>query len=307
MRLFITKIKKRYERALFKTRLLWRKNKFDLSFSIERGIPKIHINEHYEKYVRWTLRIFTAIGIIASVTAFKQWYFNLLFALLLLAVEQLLEKAIYVTTTLFVTAIPEYKSDDWKGMMWVYSEDYHEAGVYFSSREAAQRIFKVIKYWSKDGEDDINNLVQVSIILDQESDDYHVYFYSNAENDPTYIATKEKREAESPEKEHHVTVFQIILCKGFTYSTSTFPKFRNSYKEGDPYYLYAYVLENNVPVRLTGLGHLKKTSIKIKNQKDLTRGDKEYEHANFIIDRDEYKDEAPPPKSREFTFRRSEL
>lgn len=297
-------IKEIYKKFIFKFVLLCRKNKNRFFYiSLKKGIPKIHINEYYEKWIKWILRILTVMGIISSVFAFS-WYLNLSLALCLLGIEQFLERAIFIYYTFYLSAIPRYNSDDWRGMVWVHSENlppnYFEVGMFFSSREATERIFPVIKHWSKEGEEDISNLIQVSVVINRDADDYHVYIYPNTELDPDYLSLKTKRDKEYPQKEHVMETFSIMFCKGFNYAGSSFPGFQKFYNDGDFYFLCAYVFEDDKPVKLSNLGFIKKNILKIKNQNELTRADREYEHAKFLIDRSVYKKEPPLPPSRQY-------
>ena len=302
------KIKNLLKKFHFSLILLLRKvgdRYFYITF--EKKIPKFHINDQYEKPVKWILRLILIISILTSVLAFQEWYLNLLLAIILLGLEQLLERSVFLYFSLYVTAIPEYKAEDWKGMMWVYTKDptrkYFEVGIFFSSREAAKRIFPVIKHWSKSGNDDMDNMVQVSVIISN-LDYYHVYIYPNFEKDPLYISIKEKRDKEHPEKEHKIKTLAIMLCKGFNYSSSTFPKFQALYKDGDPYYLCAYIVDNDIPIKLSELGYIKKYNLKIKSERDLNRKDPEYEHSSYVVDYDKYSEEEIEP-SREYVVRAS--
>lgn len=303
MRKLARRINRYYRRILFRSILFWRRNKNRYFYlSLKGGIPKIHINDQYEEIVKWILRIFTVVGIISSVVAFPEWFLNLLFALLLLAIEQFLEKAVFMYFTFYITAIPKLKPDDWKGMVWIHTEkpsdNYFEVGIMFSSRESAERVFPVIKHWSKNGDNDSNNMVQVSVIIN-DLDYYHVYIYPNADKDPAYVAVKEQREKEQPQKEHKMDIVSIMLCKGFNYSRSSFPQFQKFYR-GEPYYLSAYVVEDKKPVRLSHLGAIRKDRLKIKREEELQKNDPEYEHARFIVDFDKYEKEPTPEASREY-------
>ncbi len=284
---------------------LWRRNSNRFFFvTMERFVPKIHVNEHYEHVVKWSLRLFAVVGIVTSVIAFDRWYLNLSVALILLVIEMILEKVVFVYYTMYLTAFPEYNPEDWRGMLWTYPLDdahkHFEMGMFYSSREVAEKIFSVIKHWSKNGSYDKDNLIQISVIIDEESDDYHVYIYPNAERDPDYLRVKDERDSEFPEKEHVMHVGLMMFCKGFKYSTSMFTKFESLYEDGDAYNFCAYVFENNTPVKIRGLGCIKKDSLKIKKGTDLTREDREYDHYRLIIDRNAYENEPDPPPSQEF-------
>src|SRR5690606_1736041 len=132
--------------------------------------------------------------------------------------------------------------------------------------------------------------------------DFHVYIYSNAEKDPDYLALKEERDSEYPDREHIMHVAQLMFCKGFPYSTSTFTRFNSLYKDGHLYYFCPFVIENERPTRVKELGFIKKYALKIKQGNQLTKEDREYDHYRLIIDRDVYEEEGPPPASQMFTI-----
>lgn len=39
--------------------------------SVERGIPRLHVHERFEREVTWGLRILTVAGIVTSVLSFR--------------------------------------------------------------------------------------------------------------------------------------------------------------------------------------------------------------------------------------------
>lgn len=146
--------KKRLGRFIFRLALIWRgfRQKY-FYFSIKEGKFRLHINDRYEVAVKWILRILTAIGIISSVLTIP-WPFNLISALVLLGIDQVLEKAVFVFNAFYVSAMPNYEPKDWLGMAWGYSysasTQYFEIGMIFSSKKSAEKIFPIIKHWSKD-------------------------------------------------------------------------------------------------------------------------------------------------------------
>jgi|AntRauTorckE6833_2_1112554.scaffolds.fasta_scaffold23681_3 hypothetical protein len=290
----------------------WRKNSNRFFYvTIKNHVPRINVNESYQDIVKWGIRLLAGVGIVTSVLAFEVWYLNLIMALTFLGLEIALEKVIFVYYTMYLTVFPEYDHTDWRGMLWTYPlEDAprrFELGMFYSSREAAGKIFSVFKHWAKDGSHDINNLIQISIIIDEENDDYHVYVYPNAEKDPDYLRVKDVRDNEFPNKEHIMHVGLMMCCKGFKYSTSMFTKFESLYKEGESYNFCAYVFENETPVKLRELGCIRKESLKIKKGDELTPEDREYDHYRLMIDRKAYENEPNPPPSQEHIMSSGDL
>ena len=111
----IKKIKEIKKRLIFTLR---RYRSF-FKITLEKGIPRLHIHEKFEKHIKWVLRILLLVGIVTSVLSFQLWYLNLLFTILLVVIEQLLERVVFIFTTIFVAPFPKsYKAEDWKGMVW---------------------------------------------------------------------------------------------------------------------------------------------------------------------------------------------
>lgn len=294
-----------YKKVIHKIILVFRRADRFFYFSFKNWVPKIHINDRFERMVKWVIRTATVIGVLSSVFAFSEWYLNLGLALLLLIIGQLLEKAIFVFFTFYIAAIPEYDASDWSGMAWVLSvdpnESHFEVGIIFSSREAAQRIFPVIKHWCKTGDIDNTNLIQISVVVNENSNEYHVYIFQNTEKDPDYVQWKKKMDDSQPTKEHRSNIMQIMLCKGFKYSSSFFPKFSERYRNGDSFDFVAYIIEGGRPVLLENLGVIRKKELKIISVINLTKKDREYEHYRFVVDLPEDRGLEPPPTT-EFSF-----
>lgn len=256
--------------------------------TIEKGIPRLHIHEKFEKHIKWSLRILLLIGIATSVLSFQVWYLNLFFAFLLVAIEQILERVVFIFTTIFVSPIPEsYKSEDWKGMVWGIPLDENDPRLFivaplFNDRKSAIRIFKCLRGWNYDQDKDFTDNISISAIIES-GDEYSIYIYPRIER----VSLKEwgeQAKRERPNREHHGLVMQIMFCKKFKYSGSNFETFRDKYVNGREFILAPYYVEGGIAVPFRELGSIVKNRIKIKRRAELTQKDLEFEHGKFVMD-----------------------
>lgn len=259
---------------------------FKITF--EKGIPHFHVHEKFEKCIKWTLRILLFVTVVNSVFSFRVWHLNLLITVLLVAIEQFLERIIFIFTTIFVTPIPEsYKPEDWKGMVWGFPLDENDTRSFmvaplFNNCESAVRIFKCLKSWNYGRDKDFAENILISAII-EDKDEYSIYMYPGIER----VSLKqwgEQAKKENPNREHHSLVMHIMFCKKFKYSGSNFETFRDKYIDGREFIFAPYCVKDGRAVPFRELGCVVKNRIKIKNRNELTRKDIEFEHGKFIMD-----------------------
>lgn len=271
----------------FKVRTIYffRRIKGLFRVTVEKGIPRLHIHEKFEKWIKWVLRMLLIIGIATSVISFQIWYWNLLLAIILVVIEQILERVIFIFTTIFVTPIPErYDPKDWRGMIWGFPMDRKDpfiVGPLFKDQESARRIFKCLKSWNYEQAEDWNNNISLSAII-EDKDEYLMYMYPGKERE-SIKKWDEQAKKQKYGREHQGLVFQIIFCKKFKYTGSNFVTFKNNYHEGEKYIFAPFYVDNNKPTQYNELGHILKNSIKIKNKSELTKEDLEFEHLKFFV------------------------
>lgn len=272
-----------------KKRLIFTLRRYRSFFKItfEKGMLRLHVHEKFEKYVKWTLRILLFVGIGTSVVSFQVWYLNLLLAIALVIIEQFLERAIFIFTTIFVTPIPEsYKPEDWKGIVWGIPLDENDTRSFivaplFNNRESAERIFKCLKSWNYDQDKDFTENILISAIIENK-DEYSIYMYPGTER----VSLKqwvEQVKKERPDREHQGLVMQIMFCKKFRYSGSNFEAFKSKYINGKEFIFMPYYVEDGRAVPFRELGYILKNRLKIRMRSELTEKDLEFEHGKFIM------------------------
>lgn len=255
--------------------------------SIEKGVPRLHIHEKYEKTIKRFLRFLLFVSIITSVFSFPLWYINLAFAIFLIILEQLLEKSIFIFSSLFVSAIPEYKPGDWRGMVWgvpVNNKDPFIVGPLFANQEIAHKIFGCIKKWNDNNDADFINNICLSAIIESENI-FSMYMYQGF-NRPGMKEVHRRLEQENPNKEHAPIVMQIIFNMDFDLQGSRFKYFIKKYKNGDIFIFKPYYLTEQGVEPYENLGFIQKNYLKVKARNKLDKKEDliEFYHGKFIKD-----------------------
>jgi hypothetical protein len=247
--------------------------------SVEHGIPRLHVHERFEREVKWGLRLLTVAGIVASVISFKAWYLNLLLAVMLTLVEQFLERSVFIFTTLFLTPIPEsYRPSDWCGVVWGIPAKTgfpFIVGLAFSTQEAAGRIFPCIRAWNYDSDEDPDDNICVSVIMDGLYD-YFFFVYPNTRRRSVREYAEEAKR-KNPGKEHMELVVQLTLCKKLKRG-GHFEAFRANYIGDKQYLLVAYYMDGPNFVPIPELGEITKQHLKVRDRNELTASEREYQH-----------------------------
>jgi hypothetical protein len=284
---------------------LWNNQRRDfIRLEIRNKIPRLVVHEKYENTIKWILRILTIIGILSSIITF-QWYLGLILSIFLSLIEQLLEKIVFMFTTLFIQPIPNWDSKEWLGMIFgiPLKRNIYKLGMLFKSENYAKEIFKCIRAWNYNQDEDLNNNINISFIIESNSE-YSAYVYPSLERKSIELA-KEKLEKEMLEKrvfkEHQQLIMTIIICKLFPNPpNSNFNLFKSYYKMGDSFEFGAYFIKSQIPELKNGkpitvkegqigqihdINPVLKFQLKIKNRNELTEKDIEYSHGRLVMDK----------------------
>lgn len=251
-----------------------------------KGIPKLIVHEKYEKTVKWTLRILTLIGIATSVITLE-WQWSLLLALLLLAIEQFIERAVFEYTTIIVQTLPDFEIDGkrWKTMAFNMVADKHPdyppyVGPAFDDEEYARNFFNYIKSWNGIENDDPENNIIFSIVMEPNST-YTVFIYANPQREnliPIFNSIEERQKFEKYGKRHQQLVMQIKLAHNFEYKPGLLiHRFLSTYSTTDAYFLTPFVTSPQTnELKILNTLSIKKYSFKIARREELTTKDTEY-------------------------------
>lgn len=203
--------------------------------------------------------------------------------MVLTLVEQLLERSVFIFTTLFLTPIPEsYHPSDWCGVVWgipVETGFPFIVGLGFSTPEAAQRIFPCIRAWNYGSDDDPDDNICVSAVMDGPYD-YFFFVYPNTRR-RSVREWSETAKSRNPGKEHMGLVIQFTLCKELKRG-GHFEAFRVSYTGDSRYLLRAYYLEGQRFVPIPQLGQISKQHLKIRDRNELAASEPEYQRLSSM-------------------------
>jgi hypothetical protein len=83
--------------------------------------PRLVLPERYERRIKWGLRSITAVGIGTSVLSLSPAA-ALALAVGLLGLEQILERTVFLYTTMYVRALPfqGFEKGKWTSMAYLY-------------------------------------------------------------------------------------------------------------------------------------------------------------------------------------------
>jgi hypothetical protein len=261
----------------------------------KRGIPRLVIHEKYENLVKWLLRTLAFIGILTSVLYIPFWYLSLLSALLLVAIEQFLERAVFLYTIFYWQPMPYFKwdiGDEWEAMGFAFPESkspkaLNLVGPVFKSESCTREFFNLLRKWNYNSNDDKENNICLSLITVK--DGYYAFIYPNLKRQTiksTFNDIEESARLKKYGKESQQFVVQFIFCKHFIYGhNSMFERFAQEQASGRPYWLQAFLQNSDgLSSILYDEKPILKHHVKIRKREELEKSEVEYQHFKNVID-----------------------
>ena len=255
-------------------------------------LPKLVLHEKHEGKIKWGMRVLTVIGVATSLITLPTLFgFGLSVSLVVL--EVFLESTLFYYTSLYVTALPDfrYEPDKWLAMVYVSfgpptPNSEKIVGLVFSDKEYARSFFDLLRAWNNGSNEDTENNIQLSFITDE--DIYYVYLYPSIEKTSIKQAfAKAKRQGRFKKygKEHLGIVMQMIICHGFeTAGHYALGEFTNNQKNGKHFLLGAFFSDGqNQPEPIHDIEPISKLHYKSKVRGALTDVDFELAHWNRTI------------------------
>ncbi len=280
-----------------RNKLIFIFRRFSGKIRIDKKKKRIILHEKYEKAVKYILRALTLIGIVSSILTIPI-YISLILSVLLVIVEQILEKAGFMFNTLFVQPIPtpeDLKKAEWYANIFGFAQGNVAdkkflIGLVFKDKEAGKKVFKSISAWNYIEKWDMEYNIKLSFIIKNEKD-YSTYLYPSANRE---VIKKFESKIRKNGKQHNKLIYMLVMCKVFPYGKdSNFYKFKEEYKnfylftiDGKPqehkqFTLQGFYLSDGKMIPLDS-PPIEKFHLKIKERKDLTKKDIEYEHGKFV-------------------------
>lgn len=198
------------------------RSKFDVV--IQNKLPHIKVNEKHEKKIKWTLRILTVIGIASSVIAFSEWYYSLLFSVMLFLIEQLFEQIIFTHTIMLVQPLPQnWDGSKWTGMIMATDKKKNFfLGFGFSDEAVGIDFFNTLIAWNE-GELVNDGKIQLTLVQ-EDKNNYSVHIYPTIQR--SFVINNFRQQERifdkrsNAGKELNVLVSQMCFCKVFPMSPS---------------------------------------------------------------------------------------
>ena len=185
-------------------------------------LPVLVIHEKFEPILKWTLRVFTFIGIATSVITIDEWYLSLGLAIFLLLVEQFFERAVLEYTTIVSIPLPNFEIDysQWKTNSFMIANEVTEdiqsyMGPSFENRDYAIRFFNYLMSWNWDSSIDDDNTIIVSFVIEPK-ERYTTYIYSNPQNrniDRIFTEEAKRSELSKYGKQQQKLFTQMVFYK----------------------------------------------------------------------------------------------
>lgn len=260
----------------------------------EKPFPRLVLHEKHEEKIRWSLRIVTAAGIITSLITLPILVgFSLAIGLVVLDI--FLEKTIFYYTSLYVTALPDfrYEPDKWPAMVFVSfgppsPESDKIVGLVFSDRDYARKFFDLLRAWNHGSSEDTDNNIQLSFITDE--DRYYVYLYPSIEKKSikkTFAKVKRQNRLKKFGKEHFGLVMQMVICRGFDTSQGYgLGQFTDNHPNSKHFLLGPFISEaGNPPQPILEIEPISKFHYKAKIPGELTDEDFEHVHWRKLVKR----------------------
>ena len=162
--------------------VLWKTNlHYTVRFEFKNKIPRLVICDRYENIIKWASRIIAAISFIISLIALP-FPFNLLIPIAFLVVERIFETVIFTFQTLYVQPFPnKWEPDELSALIFQSDPKDYITGILFRSKAYAKELFKCIRSWNYNNDDDKNNNICLSFVIENNSS-YSMYLYNLRSN-----------------------------------------------------------------------------------------------------------------------------
>lgn len=277
-------------------------NRVRIDYGAKKEGRKIHliIPEKYKTTISGTLRIVLVISIVLSFVTLPS-PFSLIVSLSLIIVEQIAEHTIFSRKSLLLVPHPSYevwKSANFLGMFFEAEMQQRitaTVGMFFENEENAKEVFKFIKEWNYDSEDDReNNNIIVSFVVDKTNNKYAFFAYPSMERKSVNTFIDMVRKKKRADIHGIPMVGQIMLCKLFDYRGSGFEQFEGVYTNGNSYYFRAMVYDGEGVNFIEDVAPILKKDIKIIDKDDLGKRDLEKFMCDYNI---EWEDDSYTPPS----------
>jgi hypothetical protein len=258
-----------------------------ISVTWKRHLPRLVVHEKFQKHVKWTTRVITALTVLASVITFPVWYLSLAFAVFMFLFEQFVERSIFEYTTLYVQPMPGFvlKTEEWKGMAFAFPEEpdprlLNVVGCAFATREYGHKFFELLRDWNYRAQDDVHNNICLSFILIDDTH-YVTYLYPNPRRRTvmeSFDTVERAQKLEKYGKQQQRLVMEMALGKSFCLPPDAKLRvFVERQPKDRPFWLKPFLMRDDGTLEMIDEEQpILKHEFKFKSKKELTTEDHEY-------------------------------
>lgn len=255
----------------------------------QKYLPRLVIHEKYEKRVKWISRIVAIVAIVSSALTIERWYIGLSLALSIFLVEQFLERAIFLYTSIYIQPLSDFtiEKEKWTEMGFAFPKnpqpnELNVVGPVFSDKGYAHKFFNLLRDWNYRQPEDINNNICLSFISENEMQ-YSVYLYPNLKRKSVGLFFKQAEEQQKYEKhgkEHQQLVMLMLFCKVFRYGEGpSLKRFLEIQPKNKPFWLKPFLkLDNGTLQMIYEEDPILKYHFKAKRREELRKNEVEYQH-----------------------------
>jgi len=225
------------------------------------------------------------------------WYLNVVFAVVLVAIEQFFERAVFLYTIIYCQPLPEFNwniGEEWLAMGFAFPVDARErnlnvVGPVFKSKHRAHEFFELLREWNYGEDEDQHNNICLSFIYDGLGGGYYTFIYPNLARDTIGKAfgdIVETHKFDKFGKEAEKLVAQFIFCKKFSaVSHSQLDEFARRQSKDLPFWFQPFIQNPDGSLQiLFSEQPILKHHFKIKHRHDLLQDEVEYHHFIHVID-----------------------
>jgi hypothetical protein len=237
----------------------------------------------YRRRITWILRVATVAGLGLSFAAVPgYWAFGA--SLLLLMLEQFLERSVFIYSSIHVQPMPtfEYEPAKWESVAYIQLKRDgrlfgHALGLVFTDLAYARQFFELLRAWNLGESADRDNNIRISFIRDQDS--HFLWLYPSPERAPVRRSMRRlAREAYYRREDAEpmlITMFPYF-CKDFR-DKGALTAFLSAVNPGNRFQIMAMVSTGEGAVEeIRGVEPIWKYHHKTCAKRDLTDGDFEY-------------------------------
>lgn len=277
-------------KSLSQRYLLWR-NRLHFQISARRKGWRFELvlHESIKPVVSAIKVVLTLVGLFSAFVAFQNVFVSFFFGLLVYAISTAFERAVFTYNSFFVQPLPNFtvEPDKWLGAFFGYAETADRSdqipiiGWIMSDADYARKVHNLLLTWSYGRFTDEEMTICASVIVD--GDDYVFFCYPSLMRKDVQAFHQEvetERKKISLTDEHSKMFAMLVFGKRCKITrTSYFPEFRKRYCEGVPVlFRLALPRSDGQTEEIPGLKDFVLFTLKIKDRKELTRKDIEFDH-----------------------------